>query len=76
MVLVLTSLAVITNICLVSAGFMAGIKPFTGQLPASFQKIHLPYTSMWLPPLILAVLGVLFGLIPHYIGELFFPAGS
>lgn len=67
----LTALAVLTNICLVAAGFMAGIKPFTGALPVSYQKIHLPYTSMWLPPLILAVLGVLFGLMPHYIGELF-----
>ncbi|MCH5715211.1 hydrogenase subunit MbhD domain-containing protein [Niabella hibiscisoli] len=26
---------------------------------------------MWLPPLILAVLGVVFGLMPHYIGEVF-----
>jgi multicomponent Na+:H+ antiporter subunit A len=70
-VTLLTSLAVLTNICLVAAGFMAGIKPFTGALPVAYQKIHLPYTSMWLPPLILAVLGVLFGLMPHYIGELF-----
>src|SRR5690606_37996457 len=71
LVLLLTILAVLTNICLVAAGFMAGIKPFAGKLPDSFKKIHLPYTSMWLPPLILSILGVLFGLMPAYVGELF-----
>ncbi|MCH5596727.1 DUF4040 domain-containing protein [Niabella ginsengisoli] len=70
-VFALTSLAVLTNIGLVAAGFMAGVKPFTGALPQSHQKTHLPYISMWLPPLILSVLGVLFGLMPNLIGELF-----
>ncbi|WP_346238988.1 hydrogen gas-evolving membrane-bound hydrogenase subunit E [Niabella insulamsoli] len=67
----LTTLAVLTNICLVAAGFMAGIKPFTGSLPIHYQTIRLPYISMWLPPLTLAVLGVLFGLMPDTVGNLF-----
>lgn len=68
---ILTGLAVITNIALVAAGFMAGVKPFAGILPAQFEKVHLPYTSMWLPPLLLAVLGVVMGCIPGLTGELF-----
>lgn len=67
-----TVVAVATNICLVAAGFMAGIKPFSGSLPQRFEKIHLPYTSMWLPPLVMAILGVLLGILPniasHWVG--------
>ena len=65
----LTALAIITNVGIVAAGFMAGIKPFTGKLPEQFEKVHLPYLSMWLPPLILGVLGVVFGLVPAFAGE-------
>ncbi len=67
--LYLTAVAVATNILLVSAGFMAGIKPFMGKLPEQFSKIHLPYKAMWIPPLLLAILGVIFGCIPGLIGE-------
>lgn len=67
----LTALAVMTNIGLVAAGFMAGIKPFTGQLPQEFEQVHLPYKSMWIPPLILAILGLVFGLWPGVAGDYF-----
>jgi len=67
----LTILAVATNTALVAAGFMAGVKPFVGKLPTQFEKVHLPYTSMWLPPLILGVLGIVFGCMPGMIGDIF-----
>lgn len=67
----LTGLAVLTNICLVAAGFMAGIKPFTGKLPDTFRAIRRPAKSLWLPPLFLAVLGVLFGVFPDLTGHYF-----
>src|SRR5690606_11866903 len=67
----LTALAVITNIGLVAAGFMAGIKPFTGKLPQEFEQVHLPYRSMWVPPLILAILGLVFGVFPGITGDYF-----
>ncbi|WP_448139266.1 putative monovalent cation/H+ antiporter subunit A [Sphingobacterium siyangense] len=67
--LYLTFAAVVTNILLVSAGFMAGIKPFMGKLPEQFNTIHLPYKAMWIPPLLLAILGVVFGCIPGLVGE-------
>ncbi|UZJ66045.1 proton-conducting transporter membrane subunit [Sphingobacterium sp. KU25419] len=65
----LTVAAVITNILLVSAGFMAGIKPFMGTLPEKFEKINMPAKSLWIPPILLALLGVLFGCFPHIIGD-------
>lgn len=68
-ILILTVIAVATNICLVAAGFMAGFKPFIGSLPQEFEKLHLPYKSMWIPPLILGGLGLIFGLFPGFIGN-------
>ncbi len=67
----LTALAVLTNIGLVTAGFRAGIKPFAGKLPEEFRHVRLPYKSMWIPPMILAVLGILFGLFPGVVGAYF-----
>lgn len=60
----LTVIAVATNICLVAAGFMAGIKPFTGNLPAEYEGVKLPNKSMWMPPVLLAILGFVFGCYP------------
>lgn len=65
----LTALAVLTNIGLVTAGFMSGIKPFVGKLPQTYESIKLPYASLWIPPLVLAVLGIVFGLLPHIAGD-------
>ena len=67
--LYLTIAAVLTNICLVAAGFLAGIKPFTGKLTPGLEKVHLPYKSMWIPPLVLAVLGFVFGCFPGIAGD-------
>lgn len=73
---ILTGAAVATNVGLVAAGFMAGIKPFAGSLPAEYEHVHLPYKSMWIPPLILAFLGIGFGLIPTYAGDFVTNAAS
>ncbi|NQD69512.1 putative monovalent cation/H+ antiporter subunit A [Sphingobacterium shayense] len=67
----LTALAVATNIGLVAAGFMAGIKPFTGALPQEYEQTHLPPISMWITPLILAILGIIFGIFPSITGDYF-----
>src|SRR5690606_16324737 len=58
--IVLTALAVLTNILLLCAGFLAGIKPFAGALPWRFSKVHLPHFLMWGTPLLLALLGIVF----------------
>jgi multicomponent Na+:H+ antiporter subunit A len=67
--LYLTIMAVATNVCLVVAGFLAGIKPFTGKLPQEFEKLHLPAAAMWIPPLMLALAGFAFGIFPGILGE-------
>lgn len=65
----LTVLAVGTNILLLYAGFLAGVKPFRGKLPASFEKVHMPSFLMWMPPMILAVLGIAIGIFPSIIQD-------
>jgi multicomponent Na+:H+ antiporter subunit A len=65
----LTGAALITNICLVTAGFLAGIRPFTGKLNVEFERVHLPARSMWIPPVVLAGLGLFFGLFPAIAGD-------
>lgn len=65
----LTAAAIITNIFLLCAGLLAGYKPFAGNLPAQFDKVHLPHPTMWVPPLVLAGLGLLFGLFPSLIDQ-------
>jgi multicomponent Na+:H+ antiporter subunit A len=64
---VLTILAVLTNVFLLYAGFQAGIKPFIGKLPEQFAKVHMPSPLLWIPPLLLAVAGLLFGILPSLI---------
>ncbi|WPR74797.1 putative monovalent cation/H+ antiporter subunit A [Algoriphagus sp. NG3] len=63
----LTGAAILTNVCLLCAGLLAGYKPFAGSLPSQFEKVHLPHPTMWVPPLILAGLGLVFGLFPGLI---------
>ncbi|WP_424492522.1 putative monovalent cation/H+ antiporter subunit A [Salinimicrobium sp. GXAS 041] len=63
----LTILAISTNILVLYAGFVVGIKPFTGKLPEAYSKVHMPPFLMWAPPALLATLGILFGIIPSII---------
>ncbi|WP_343701939.1 putative monovalent cation/H+ antiporter subunit A [Chitinophaga sp.] len=60
----LTGIAVLTNILVLYAGFQAGIRPFAGPLPEGFRSVHLPDLRLWVPPLILAALGLLYGIVP------------
>jgi multicomponent Na+:H+ antiporter subunit A len=67
----LTILAISTNVLLFYAGFVAGVKPFMGKLPEKFEKLHLPSPLMWVPPLIMTVAGLVFGLFPGLIESAF-----
>ncbi|MGO2103461.1 MAG: putative monovalent cation/H+ antiporter subunit A [Psychroflexus halocasei] len=69
--IILTALAVITKILLFYGGFVAGVKPFTGKLPQKFEKIHMPSPLMWIPPLLMVILGLVFGLLPSLIESAF-----
>lgn len=66
---ILTTLAVLTNVLLLYAGFIAGIHPFAGKLPEAFRVVHLPATGMWVPPLLLALGGLVVGMFPQVIDE-------
>ena len=55
---------VLTKILLLYAGFVAGIKPFTGKLPEDHANVKMPGFVMWGPPLLLASLGIIFGVAP------------
>ncbi len=68
--IIITVLIVFTKILLVVAGFLVGIKPFVKTLPTPYEKIKLPASSLWLPPLVLGVLSLIFGLYPKAVGEL------
>jgi len=67
----LTSIAVIANIFMVFAGLIVGLKPFTGSIPKKLGPIKKPHPILWLTPLILAVLSLVFGLFPSLIESLF-----
>lgn len=65
----LTSIAVITNILMVFAGALVGIKPFFGKNKQSQKKIEKPNPILWVPPVILSVGSLLFGLFPSLLGN-------
>lgn len=69
--LLLTILAIITKILLFYGGFVAGVKPFMGKLPNEFENLHLPSPLMWVPPLIMTLAGIVFGLFPGLIESAF-----
>ncbi len=71
----LTIIAVLTNILLLVAGFLAGLKPFAGPLQPVHANVHTPAVAMWLPPLILGATGLLVGVFPFLIdGRIIGPA--
>jgi multicomponent Na+:H+ antiporter subunit A len=59
-----TVMAVVTNILLFYAGYQVGIRPFFGKLPDALVSVQLPDSRLWVPPLLLGVLGMVFGFFP------------
>src|SRR5690606_3574743 len=71
----LTVIAILTNMLLLYAGILTGVKPFAGALPEEFKEAHLPDWRMWLPPLVLGLAGLALGLFPSIIeGTIIRPA--
>lgn len=60
-------LILITKILLLHAGFVAGISPFIGKLPKKLENTKMPGFLLWAPPVLLSVLGLLFGIFPGLI---------
>jgi len=68
-VFILTGIIILTNVFLTSAGFLAGIRPFFGKLPQEFKKIQKPNIFLWLPPIVLSFLTLLFGVLPAIVDQ-------
>jgi len=68
-VILLTALAVLTNILISYAGYIAGIKPFVGKLPEKYEKVKFPPFLIWFPPVLLAVSGIIFGIFPFLLQD-------
>jgi len=62
-----TLMAIITNVFLLYAGYQVALKPFFGILPDTFNEVHLPDKRLWMPPLFLGILGMVFGLFPSLV---------
>lgn len=61
----LLALLLITNACIGTSGFMVGFKPFLGRLKHHPNDLHLPDVYLWLPPVLLSVLTLIFGVFPQ-----------
>jgi multicomponent Na+:H+ antiporter subunit A len=70
-----TTISVLTNILLLYAAILAGVKPFAGPLPNAYKNVHLPDWRMWVPPLFLGIAGLILGLFPIAVeGAIVLPA--
>ncbi len=67
------ALILITKILLLHAGFVAGISPFVGKLPEQFVNTKKPGMLLWIPPIILAVMGIGLGIFPALVEPIVFP---
>jgi multicomponent Na+:H+ antiporter subunit A len=63
---VLTAAAVAVSMCLGAAGLIAGVAPFRGRSTPT-TAAHEAAVSLWLPPMILGVAGVILGLLPDLV---------
>lgn len=61
----LTGALVATNIFIGYAGLLVGLKPYIGPLKGAVDTFHKPNWRLWLSPLILGILGLLFGIFPN-----------
>lgn len=74
---VLVPAAVLGGTLFVTAAALVAIKPFWGRLPRLPRHPHEAPCSLWIGPAVLAVLGVVFGLVPSLLaGPLVAPAVS
>lgn len=67
--LLLTLIAVVTNIIMVYAGFLVGVKPFIGKKPTKLEGTKAPSPILWVPPLLLACFSLIFGFFPGLLQE-------
>ncbi len=75
--IILTSVVLIVTLFKVAAAIMTGLKPFWGKPLPTPKKVHHAPTALWLPPLILASGGALWGIFTGVFSKIFVtPAAS
>lgn len=62
--ILITALAVLSNVFLACAGFMIGFKPFAGNISANHPPIEKPNYRLWFPVVLLSLFTLIFGLLP------------
>jgi multicomponent Na+:H+ antiporter subunit A len=67
--ILLTSIAVLTNMLLVATAIMVGIKPFFGKYIETPKHPHHAPVTLWLGPVLLGVLGLFLGTMPGLISK-------
>ena len=61
---IFTIIAFVSNVCLLIAGLIVGLKPFMGEMPQKFERVKIVSKSLWMPGMILGILAILFGIFP------------
>lgn len=67
--ILLTVVAVLTNMFLVATAIMVGVKPFFGKLTETPKHPHHAPVSLWIGPVLLGFLGLLLGIVPAWISK-------
>jgi multicomponent Na+:H+ antiporter subunit A len=62
--------ALVANSLLVAVAGIVAVRPFVGWLAATATTAHDPPFRMWVGPVFLAALGLVFGMLPPFPGEL------
>jgi len=65
----LTGLLLVANVCMVAVAGWVGYQPFWGKPGQKDLHPHEGSTGLWLPPLILAILSFLLGILPQLTGK-------
>ncbi|MBE0660902.1 MAG: putative monovalent cation/H+ antiporter subunit A [Bacteroidales bacterium] len=75
--ILLTTIAVLVNMLLVATAIIVGIKPFFGPFRETPKHPHHAPFRLWFPPMLLASLGLIFGIFPSLLSEtIIAPAAS
>jgi multicomponent Na+:H+ antiporter subunit A len=67
--IILTVVAVLTNMFLVATAIMVGVKPFFGKYLETPKHPHHAPLTLWLGPVLLGVLGLALGVVPSWISK-------
>jgi multicomponent Na+:H+ antiporter subunit A len=64
-----TSAALLANSLVVAVAGLVTVKPFLGNLPAKLRQSHEAPVTMWLGPVFMGALGLIFGIFPDWVGH-------